>query len=951
VWTSFYDAFADFGIGQGIYFTQLLALAFVSFISGCVLITGAFEFSQPSYGVQSDSGSLFYLTAACLPSNVTAIAGCDHGMGNCTVNYSPNCAIPRNVIIADLAMSLLFAFAIFATKLLENSIVEKLDESLQTISDYSLEVKDPPFDSDNPDDWYEFFSRFGSVRYISILRKNDEIISKLLKKHKLLHRIEFFQGKLDTHEQHPDMISVNNNTSASHLHQHQHLVKTLQKLNLQLTKLNTELTQLFLKSYPVCRVYVTYEYEEQQRLALSQLEVPDLYAKLDIKDFSNSKTLFRHKDVLNIVEPYEPDNILWENLSYGSKSSKFLRVTFSYILFLLCLVTVWYVIDGAKELKSSFQLGIVVAVYDMALPQVFEIFTDLVLPSSESVKESTLQLGLFFARLMLSTLFPYFQTGWNKVLSPTFIQQVVTIQISACFITPLVAGLDLGNVFRRQVLIRFQVETQEEYNLKYSGSEWSLAEKYTAIAKVLFVSLYYAILVPFSLLLASCAFLLMFFVDRYLLLRKWRVAPMSDESMALRLRQQAILAVAAHMYVTLRFIYSWPMDSAYYNPVIQGFEKISKEPPWNIFKLVQPHPWQTPVQKHYLVIYFVGMILVFLLALYVWVIVPWGSKLYSLFFSNVKVVGQSQGIPFSSVEHNIVIYEPVYPYKETKFLCSYLMNHVPKDHRPSFITVTEQGNHDISYYVPELHRQHVLSIVKYYSKVDEEEYHRSRRLLGLEDEFNNEIDFEGAHPSQKRLLNSNKNDDLDMIELNSVNTPEKKTNRRKDSSYTTLPLHVQLDHQLNPSEHRDKVKGILPQELREKIASKPVHRQNNKADDDRPAAIIRRSNSSNLRRPPVSSSNSGSKFSRARTVQPLEAGNRVEMRRFTSVRAGYESEDDEEEEEDEYEEEKSEYKFNQSNPMKSNNRNSSSIAPPTQSVSPPKENFRKNNNKKYFYPT
>jgi len=72
--------------------------------------------------------------------------------------------------------------------------------------------------------------------------------------------------------------------------------------------------------------------------------------------------------------------------------------------------------------------------------------------------------------------------------------------------------------------------------------------------------LFYSLLAPLSILLCAVAFVVIFFIDNYLLLRKWKPPTMLDAKIAVRLRQQAVLAVAAHMYVTLRFIYSWPMD-------------------------------------------------------------------------------------------------------------------------------------------------------------------------------------------------------------------------------------------------------------------------------------------------------------------------------------------------------------------------------------------------------
>jgi hypothetical protein len=68
------------------------------------------------------------------------------------------------------------------------------------------------------------------------------------------------------------------------------------------------------KSFPVVKVYITFETENNQRLCLHELEVPDLKAMLNIVDYSKERVLFRGNKVLDVQEPPKPDNILWSNL-------------------------------------------------------------------------------------------------------------------------------------------------------------------------------------------------------------------------------------------------------------------------------------------------------------------------------------------------------------------------------------------------------------------------------------------------------------------------------------------------------------------------------------------------------------------------------------------------------------------------------------------------------------
>eukprot|EP01031_Cornospumella_fuschlensis_P042315 gene42315-51675_t len=176
------NSFAHFGIGIGIYFTQLFILAVVCFVCGMIMITGGTAYAKSSFG---STHATVPLSATCELSNITATIGCANGATSCIVSYRENCELPYNAAAADLGMCFVLAVVITLSKFLESHIEQKLDESVQTVQDYSVEVLDPNADADDPDEWYDFFSQFGKVMYITILRRNGELTDLLLKKHKV----------------------------------------------------------------------------------------------------------------------------------------------------------------------------------------------------------------------------------------------------------------------------------------------------------------------------------------------------------------------------------------------------------------------------------------------------------------------------------------------------------------------------------------------------------------------------------------------------------------------------------------------------------------------------------------------------------------------------------------------------------------------------------------------
>ena len=118
------------------------------------------------------------------------------------------CAITDVMIICDIVMCFVLIGLVITNVMLQNYVIEGiLSKKGPLIEDYTIVVKDPPEDADNPDDWNRFVNEFktvddgkNSVRFVTITRSNDELI-------KLLHK------KLLSEERRQ---SINNGSSAIH---------------------------------------------------------------------------------------------------------------------------------------------------------------------------------------------------------------------------------------------------------------------------------------------------------------------------------------------------------------------------------------------------------------------------------------------------------------------------------------------------------------------------------------------------------------------------------------------------------------------------------------------------------------------------------------------------------------------------------------------------------------
>eukprot|EP01039_Chlorochromonas_danica_P016189 gene16189-19122_t len=155
-----------------------------------------YEYYTSDRGID-DNNRLLKVSSACTFTNVTATIGCPDGTDSCIIRSRENCPLSLQSILLDLVMSLGFCVAILFARFAENKIIEDLDEAIQTVSDYSVCVLDPTEDADNPDEWFEFFSRFGKVRYITVFRENEEVLRAVTRLHMVDIKIEEYKKTHD----------------------------------------------------------------------------------------------------------------------------------------------------------------------------------------------------------------------------------------------------------------------------------------------------------------------------------------------------------------------------------------------------------------------------------------------------------------------------------------------------------------------------------------------------------------------------------------------------------------------------------------------------------------------------------------------------------------------------------------------------------------------------------
>ena len=97
-------------------------------------------------------------------------------------------------------------------------------------------------------------------------------------------------------------------------------------------------------------------------------------------------------------------------------------------------------------------------------------------------------------------------------------------------------------------------------NTHFNGTYWNLAERYTDVTKTFFLAIFYAAIAPSGYLLAFAAIFVNYFVDKYLLLRRWRTPPKFDSAISDANRYFQYLAILSHACIALYFYRNWPFE-------------------------------------------------------------------------------------------------------------------------------------------------------------------------------------------------------------------------------------------------------------------------------------------------------------------------------------------------------------------------------------------------------
>ena len=120
--------------------------------------------------------------------------------------------------------------------------------------------------------------------------------------------------------------------------------------------------------------------------------------------------------------------------------------------------------------------------------------------------------------------------------------------------------MDFAGLFKRHVLAPIS-GTDLRAMANMEGTDWLLAERYSDIAKSILMSLYFSAIFPTGYVYSAFACFIAYWVDKFCILRVFKMKPPCDDRLARVTRTTVAIVVLIHTVITAHFFYSWPFDN------------------------------------------------------------------------------------------------------------------------------------------------------------------------------------------------------------------------------------------------------------------------------------------------------------------------------------------------------------------------------------------------------
>ncbi|CAJ1934872.1 unnamed protein product [Cylindrotheca closterium] len=552
----------DFGIGIGLYFSTLRLILFLAVLCGLISIANIHFFASSSYQSPSNRDSIFPSlvqgSAICTETNWVACPSCEcasddrvtaHTLRRQDILPTSRCQvrevdgnlltyvlknecgdIPIYVGMINYATIILFFLVTYVyLGIFLKQQETQFDEDEQTAQDYSIQVENPPDSATDPEEWHRFFKdNFGAhATVVTCAVENDLLLHTLVERRECLRNIELMLEPGESNDE------LNIARKAALIERDRSFFATMLALvskgipeyYSRMVSLSAKVKGLAQLSYPCTNVFVTFETETAQRDVLEKMSVGIVQAEKNIKTaVADPKYLFRGEHVLYVSEPEEPSTIRWQDLNV-TQLQRIKSITATGAVTFVGIVVVFIAVSAADNV-SLVAGAYTITAFNVAFPILAKALTNSEPHPSESDFQTSLYFKISFFRwvntaIVITIVTPFTNTllGEGGLITKVYQQFFSEIVVS----TALQLTDIMGHVNRHIMAPR--ATCQDAMNLLFKGTQWSLAERYTDMTKILFLCVWYCSIFPGAYLMCAVSLFLKYYTDKFSLLRTWERAP------------------------------------------------------------------------------------------------------------------------------------------------------------------------------------------------------------------------------------------------------------------------------------------------------------------------------------------------------------------------------------------------------------------------------------------
>jgi hypothetical protein len=401
------------------------------------------------------------------------------------------CEITNGVGLVAFISLLFICVAILALQRTTESQLIKLDNASLTTTDYAVEVRNPPKDARDPDEWKQFFDQFGHVASITVALDNEELVRALLLRRQLMSKLEDLL---------PPGVKLNPNDLDGAVHEALPLtllqkcmmendaVAIKSKIDSIGKKIQLDLSQ---RVYEVSNVFVIFEKEATQQSVLKEMSVGGFHAMMNSTSVLPENLRFRGHHVLNIGEPPEPSSVRWQDLDESFVVQILQRVVTVLITMALIVASCFLVVRVRNDFGTAYAAMTISATNSM-FPTLCLYITHVESHRSENSRQASYYFKVTASMWILTTILTAYLTPFTDTLDDerkSLIPAMYAIFITELLKTPITKVLDLPGQFHRHILAP-RAPDQRRMNAYFRGATYHLSERYTVRSVVRCCSVY-----------------------------------------------------------------------------------------------------------------------------------------------------------------------------------------------------------------------------------------------------------------------------------------------------------------------------------------------------------------------------------------------------------------------------------------------------------------------------